>query len=106
MDHSLQLGRPRLNDTGHLDEYVLVALTVAFKNPKSVVGGVEWVKRRALAEFFADGLQQLRIRHLVSRPTQEKHRDRDRVEMLRALQIRLVDRFRRLMQGKGKEDQA
>ena len=64
-----------------------------------MVGSVQEVECRVLAELFADRLQKVQIRQFVARAAEEEHRDRDRAEVVRALRVGLAG----LMRGKEKK---
>src|SRR5262249_10154815 len=98
---SLQTTSPVPDHASHLDVYVLGALAGAFESAEAVVGSVQEVKGRAVAETLTYRFEKLQVRKFVTRAAKEEHRDRDRTEVGGTLRFRLAG----LGEGEGEEDQ-
>src|SRR5262249_8137641 len=98
---SLQTTSPVPDHASHLDVYVLGALAGAFESAEAVVGSVQEVKGRAVAETLTYRFEKLQVRKFVTRAAKEGQRARDGTGGGGALRFRVAG----LGQGEGEEDQ-
>jgi hypothetical protein len=58
---SIPLRRPFPGDASHLDEHVLLARAGSFRGLEAMVGGIQGVERRELAELLTDRFQEIHV---------------------------------------------